>query len=391
MSGRSDAPGRARQASVTFERMIRKILMQNYRGHERTEVPLEQFTLLVGDNGVGKTSTLGAPQFVDGVLRREITDLLEIVPGLVRSGATPPMALRLEGDSREGDWWLEVRTDDLTKNDAIEVRWWVANGGEYSVKVRDLGENKGLYKDFPPPLILEQFSPATPIELEFDKLEAASTSEEVQPRIAANGGGLATALLYLKVTDYERFLRFQVACRNVVLNLEEILFERVKQNRKRIEHVRVENELIEIPRTEPFIADGLMLRFKGTEPLPAYCASEGTLLTIGLLAHLYMPHGPRLILIDDLDKGLHPRAQAELAKAIRLVLKDRPDAQVVATTHSPYLVDAFSSDEVVVLSRQEGNGGVTARCLSSHPDRKLTKTLTTGEFLNSSGTDWFGL
>lgn len=54
-----------------------------------------------------------------------------------------------------------------------------------------------------------------------------------------------------------------------------------------------------------------MLDFKGAPDVPAPLASEGTLPVIGLLTALWMEPKPRLLLLDDIDKALHPRAQEE--------------------------------------------------------------------------------
>lgn len=375
--------------------MIRELVLENFRGHESTKVQLEQFTLLVGDNGVGKTSTLESIRFLSGILRGEQPrDLPEDqASGLARSRRSGTVSVRVDGWlAGDRTWWLKLDAAELTESDLIEVSWQIAGSGEYSVKVLDLKSKGSLYETYPPLEIGIHLLDTELLEFEARLLAAPSTSDDEVPRIGTDGRGLATALQHLKVTDQKRFEQFQLAARAVVPNLEEVLFTRVKQTRKRIEQVRVENEIIELPRTEPFIAEGLSFRFLGTDALPASCASEGTLLALGLLAYLHMPNAPRLVLIDDIDHGFHPRAQGELVRAIRAVLAAQPDAQVIATSHSPYLVDAFEPKEVVVLSREEAGGGkVLARRLADHPDKKLVRSLTTGEFLTASGKGWFGL
>lgn len=370
--------------------MIRSIELENFRAHEATKIPLEQFTLLVGDNGAGKSSALEALAFVDFVLGKGTTSLLDYTE-LLRSRGGPMMAIRLKGDSPKGDWHLDLWA--VTKTD-LRFSWKLGDGGEYEVKADGLGGNSGgtnSYVDFPQPEIARHVNASHILQMSVAELQAPSVSNEEQPIIGWDGSGLATALLYLKANDHRQFLRFQDAAIRVIPNLEEITFERVKQERKRVEIVRVENELVELPRTEPYMADRLRLRFAGTDPLPAHLASEGTLYAIGLLASLHMPNAPQLMLIDDLDKGLHPRAQAALVRMIREILIARPETQIIATSHSPYLVDSFSREEVVVLSRTIGMGRIQARKLSEHPDAGVVKTLSTGEFLNSSGSDWFGL
>ena len=67
-----------------------------------------------------------------------------------------------------------------------------------------------------------------------------------------------------------------------------------------------------------------------------------------VLSAVLGPESPQLVLLDDIDKALHPQAQKELVRVIRAILAQFPELQIVATSHSPYLVDEFAADEVWV-------------------------------------------
>jgi predicted ATPase len=116
--------------------------------------------------------------------------------------------------------------------------------------------------------------------------------------------------------------------------------------------------------------------------------SEGTLLTIGLLTVLHQPPVPRLVLLDDFDRGLHPRAQKQLVLCIKSMLERQPDLQFVCTTHSPYVLDLFDAEDVRVL-RSDANGLTQARKLTDHPEwTDWRGTLKAGEFWSYVGEDW---
>ncbi len=68
-----------------------------------------------------------------------------------------------------------------------------------------------------------------------------------------------------------------------------------------------------------------------------------------------------LILIDELDLHLHPTWQRKIANALT---KAFPLAQIVATTHSPHVIQAAKASEVVALARDEF-GRVRARPVPS--------------------------
>ncbi len=132
----------------------------------------------------------------------------------------------------------------------------------------------------------------------------------------------------------------------------------------------------------------LVLDFKGAPDVPAPLASEGTLLVLGLLTALLTEPRPRLLLLDDIDKALHPRAQEELVKQLRKVLEIDPELQILATSHSPYLLDHFDPQEVLVTAiRPDGSTGCAP--LSDHPDAdRWKRTTRAGELWSFLGEDW---
>ena len=136
------------------------------------------------------------------------------------------------------------------------------------------------------------------------------------------------------------------------------------------------------------MGDELVLDMRSGKELPASALSEGTLILLGLLTFLTEREPPRLLLIDDLDRSLHPRAQTQLIDLLRKTLDQHPDLQIVATSHSPYLIDELNDDEVWVLNLRD-DGTAAAACLADHPDaERFRGVLRTGEFLSSVGEDW---
>ena len=105
---------------------------------------------------------------------------------------------------------------------------------------------------------------------------------------------------------------------------------------------------------------GLRTR-KGGHRIPAAELSQGTLVALALLTLAYLPNPPSLVGLEEIDRGLHPRLLRHLQGALyRLSNPDscqetRPAIQVIATTHSPYLLDLYRDHpEEVVLAEKEG-------------------------------------
>jgi predicted ATPase len=239
----------------------------------------------------------------------------------------------------------------------------------------------------------DEWGPASPqirasfLRLEARRLGRPSYSDQEVPVLAEDGYGLATVLTALKVASTDRFGELTDAARRIIPRLRGLGFKRTKMVEQRPRALTVEGQKVVVQDKEVVIADELLLDFEDAVGLPAHAASEGTLVVLGILAALYAPGRPSLLLLDDLERALHPKAQRDLAAALGTALGAMPEAQIVATTHSPYLVDALSPEQVVVLGRAAG-GAITARRLRDHPKVELLDVLTAGEFWAAEGEDW---
>ena len=100
------------------------------------------------------------------------------------------------------------------------------------------------------------------------------------------------------------------------------------------------------------------------------------------------PRRPRLFLLDDLDRGLHIDAQARLVAALRELMRQNPELQIVCSTHSTYLLNLFDPSEVRVLALDE-HRATHAKALTAHPEFDRWKYGTqTGELWAALGDAW---
>lgn len=83
--------------------------------------------------------------------------------------------------------------------------------------------------------------------------------------------------------------------------------------------------------------------------------SEGTRLIIALLAIIYQPVKPPVILLEDLDRGMHPLLFEKMVQLMSRMAREH-DVQIIATTHNPYLVDYFRDqpEAVVIVEKNDG-------------------------------------
>lgn len=108
----------------------------------------------------------------------------------------------------------------------------------------------------------------------------------------------------------------------------------------------------------------LQLRTRhGRHKIPARALSQGTLIALAILTIAYLPDVPGIVAFEEPDRGLHPRLLRDVQQALyRLAYPDqfgesRKPVQVIATTHSPYLLDLFKErpEEVVLCEKLDGN------------------------------------
>lgn len=104
--------------------------------------------------------------------------------------------------------------------------------------------------------------------------------------------------------------------------------------------------------------------------------SDGQLSFIALLSLIFAPLelGAPLYCIEEPENHLHPyllETLVELLKQVQEELGLDRSAQVIATTHSPYLVDKCDLDELIVFERHEGE----THCIRPSDKRHLRELL----------------
>lgn len=105
-------------------------------------------------------------------------------------------------------------------------------------------------------------------------------------------------------------------------------------------------------------ADGrLLLRFNDrgfVDPFYAQQMSDGTLKVFAYLLMLEDPAPPPFICIEEPENGLYHKLLAALAEEFRAhATGQKGGSQVFITTHQPYFVDALNPEEVWILEKQE--------------------------------------
>ncbi len=122
--------------------------------------------------------------------------------------------------------------------------------------------------------------------------------------------------------------------------------------------------------------------------IPATRLSDGTVRWLALLAVLLDPSPPPLLCIDEPELGLHP----DLIPSLTRLLKSASErTQLVITTQSEQLVDAFTETPEAVLVCERGDGSTTIRRLDRDKLAEWLEDYSLGDLWSKGeigGTRW---
>lgn len=311
--------------------MIAAVQFRNFKALRSTAVKLAPFNLVLGPNGSGKTSLIQA------MLR------LRTLAGL------PAVhALELAGQRTEGP---QIVFDFLPPYQEVHVT--------LGCNADELVCNQ-LVVDHPPGPAGEALWAALKPKLQsiraylFDHYAMAAPAKLIDgAALASNGGNLAAVLAVWRTHHPAVYAALETE------------FLRMMPDFSGLElHVGAGGS-VEL---------GARLRENGHDLITADSLSQGTLYLLAILALAFAPQPPAILCLEEADRGMHPRTLRELRDTLyRLSYPqdtgmDRPPVQVIATTHSPYLLDQFREHpEEVVLASKHGRAATFER-LSDRTD-----------------------
>jgi len=292
--------------------VIASVAFRNFKALRSAHLALAPFNLIIGPNGSGKTSLIQA------LLRLRTLARLPLRDPVADSERLPEAA--------------EINFRFNPPHDGLEAMLACVDESVCDLlQVTPLPSGEGV--DDWPGLRARLLSIRSYV-LDHDAIAAPGAARALGGELAPDGGNLAAVLTAL---------RDQAPAAYAAL-VEELL-------RLFPEYA----ELVLQPASGTF-----GLRLHGiSSVVSAADLSQGTLYTLALLALAHDPAPPAVICIEELDRGIHPR----LLRRVRDVLyrlsypadygHSRAPVQVIATTHSPLLLDLFRDhpEEVVIADK----------------------------------------
>ncbi len=301
--------------------MIASVAFRNFKALRSAQLALAPFNLVIGPNGSGKTSLIQA------LLRLRTLARLPLREPVAEADRLPEAA--------------EISFRFNPPHDGLEaVLACVDESTCDLLQITPLPRGEGV-DDWPG--LRTRLLTLRSFVLDHLAIAATGAGQSDGGELASHGGNLAAVL----ATRRERApAAYAELCEELLRLFPEF------------------DELTLLSRNGSF---GLRLR-DGGGVVPADNLSQGTLYTLALLALAHDPAPPAIVCIEELDRGLHPR----LLRGVRDVLyrlsypadcgHDRAPVQVIATTHSPLLLDLFRDHpEEIVIADKVGRAATFAR------------------------------
>jgi predicted ATPase len=302
--------------------MIESVQFRNFKALRDATLPLAPLTVIVGPNGSGKSTVLEAFRLMRDGLHQNIAKKILSVH---RSPGDDALAIKVTFSGCQTPLQWTASPKDNGEFKAIPD---AKVGEELKKRIQSVKEFEFVANDIAAPVVLS-----------------------TKPTLEKTGKGLAGVLDSFRDADPERFNAIRIQLREWLPEYDEIQFEVPAEGKKAI----------------------WLRTTVGGHRIPAANLSYGTLVALALLTLAYLPEAPPLVLLEEPDRGIHPRLLRQLKDALyRLSYPEsfgetRAPVQVIATTHSPYFVDQFKEhpEEVVIANKQ--NLDVTFERLSNEP------------------------
>lgn len=399
--------------------MIDSVTIQNFKAIRRAEIALTPFTVFVGPNGSGKTTILQAIGVIAGFSELNMQMLgHEGIGRWVNEKLAPVIAeranarsvaesveIKVAGSAGGDQFVFRFTLEPHFSLDAMRVAPTLAGNPELKLvwgnRLNEVCAPSGTDETQSPNKAKELAQTLWELKSAFGDIllfrpdSAALRGDCVltaQPRMQPNGAGMADALSHLHGSQPDRFSIVATNLAKIIAGNPKIRFDRLTVEQTELKQHTIDGRAVTMPEFRSYAGVRLVLDFDGAPNIPASELSEGTLFALGILTAIAERPNLGLLLLDDLDRGLHPTAQWELIDVLTALQTDAKSSrgrelQILATTHSPLLLNRVPAENMRVCALTPD--GPACRPLTDHPDfADFRDILDVGEFWSTVGESW---
>jgi len=343
--------------------MIKSITFENFKALREANLPLGRFTLIVGPNGSGKST---AVQAITVARFPSNTNYWNVVSAQLKESKSATASVKIE-------WAVDYRS--LSKHRHKNSRVVAPAPSEATVTVTSRWSRQGnvMSQDELTPDKTLDVNTFTDLRTALESFkvfafDADAIAKPVRMRpgieLGAAGENLAGVLENLRDAEPEHFETLNSDLKRWLPEFDRILFQTPSEGTKAF----------------------LLRTSVGGHQIEARDLSHGTLFALAFLTLTYLPTPPLIACFEEPDRGIHPRLLREIRDAMyRLAYPEdygdkRKPIQVIATTHSPYMLDLYRDYPEEVVLAQKTHAGVSFERLSDKPNfHEILKGAPLGE------------
>ncbi len=387
--------------------MLQRVNIKNYRSLKDVTVDLQQVNLLIGPNNSGKTNFLKAFEFLSTFINRHSFSLDYFLMSYFRMSVTKiknrmnePISFSFSiklSDGKYGLYILEisganknnepiyrefagVSERNLQIMEIDDIRMFLNDLVDFGIVVNNAHRWK-IFHDFGIPvpddkrfvLVLNQDKE---LEVRGKSWFTNDLIEYVDEGFLFDFGNIFKDIIIYKPDTnriaepgklgVEQFINADAS--NLVSFLDNIrdihpeIYERIKFDLNECLDEFSDLRFIKVER-DGVLYKKIGLIDKRKKIFWAEELSEGTLYFLALLSIIHQPNPPKLLLLEEPEKGIHPRRIHEVMEYI-FRLADEKKIQIVLTTHNTQLVDEFEDTPQSVFVFEMINGATEIKNLN---------------------------
>jgi len=362
--------------------MIQQITIKNFKSIDQLKLPLGRVTVLIGENGCGKTNILEAIALSSAAASDKLDHEFLASRGI---RITEPQFMRSAFNS--DDLNKEIETSFQFQNDKIITYNLQHDGKPYSSWVSKISE---ISKEIPE---IERMSEGIYLAYEqntdiFSSLsEADFVQQSVKRYIIENPDNLTLKnfLIFSPENSSLRIFKEEGQIQPLGIHGEGLLklltVLNAEKNQEKIQEIKEKMQLIDWFK-DFSIPDEFSLNQKTLKIADRYLISrkqkyfdqnssnEGFLFLLFYFCLFISDNTPKFFAVDNIDVSLNPRLGRRLVQEL-VQLAKKYERQVIFTTHNPAILDGLDLEDdqqrLFVISRNQLGYTKARRILSPKP------------------------
>lgn len=328
---------------------ITKLELKNFRGFDSRKILFnDHFTVLVGDNGRGKTAileglTIAMGSFLSGfkgvksryIRKDEIYKIHKLFGKKIDIQPQYPVLIKAYGKIEEEEiFWSREINDYGGTTTSRNAKSIMRYASDYQKSVRE-------FKEETLPIV----------------------SYYSTQRLWGQKNNKSAKLKHNRLEGYDNVLDPLSDLKNIFKWIEDMRYIELQEEEPIELLMAVNNAIKECVedckevRYDVKHKKLMIFKFNEEEPIPFELLSDGYRSVIGLVADLSSRMAmlnpflgenvckltPGIVLIDELDLHLHPRWQRKIVGDLKRVF---PKVQFITTTHSPFIIQSLNPGEL---------------------------------------------